>query len=105
MHPLRPVGKNNSTSFLSFGPSTALHLPAHIQICTGKCAWWTDQHPAQSCGIIFPHWPESMVINSEASPRTRLVIIVSPLYDSKVHRKIKVYHIPEQSPIFKGITL
>jgi hypothetical protein len=30
--------KNNSTSCLSFGPSTALHPPTRISICAAVCA-------------------------------------------------------------------
>jgi len=30
--------KNNSTAYLSHGPSTALHPPTHISICAGGCA-------------------------------------------------------------------
>ena len=30
--------KNNSTSCLSFGPSTALHPPTRISICAAGCA-------------------------------------------------------------------
>jgi chemotaxis protein methyltransferase CheR len=37
---------------VSFGPSSALHPPAHIPICTGECALVTNQNPAPYCGII-----------------------------------------------------
>ena len=35
---LRAPAKNNSTSCLSYGPSTALHPPTRISICAGGCA-------------------------------------------------------------------
>jgi hypothetical protein len=44
--------KNNSTSCLSFGPSSALHPPAHISICADECALMTNQNPSPYCGII-----------------------------------------------------
>jgi hypothetical protein len=35
---VRVPEKNNSTSCLSFGPSTALHPPTRISICAAGCA-------------------------------------------------------------------
>jgi hypothetical protein len=35
---LRAPEKNNSTSCLSYGPSTSLHPPTRIPICAGGCA-------------------------------------------------------------------
>jgi hypothetical protein len=49
---LRAAARNNVTSCLFFGPSTALHPPTHIPICAGGCALQTNQNPAQSCVII-----------------------------------------------------
>jgi hypothetical protein len=49
---LRASAKNNYTSCLSFGPSSALHPPAHISICTDGCALMTNQNPSPYCGII-----------------------------------------------------
>ncbi|HSM75338.1 MAG TPA: hypothetical protein VK852_11895, partial [Desulfobacterales bacterium] len=46
---LRVSARNNCTSCLSFGPSPALHSPAHIPICAGECAWVTNQNPAPYC--------------------------------------------------------
>ena len=47
-------------SCLSFGPSAALHSPAHILICTGECALQTNQNPAQSGTIIFDRDPKQI---------------------------------------------
>ena len=55
---VRASEKNNPTSCLSFGPSPALHPPAHISICADGCALVTNQNPAQSCGIIYSRDPE-----------------------------------------------
>ncbi|MDH3575271.1 MAG: hypothetical protein OEM90_16880, partial [Desulfobacteraceae bacterium] len=38
MQGIKASARNNYTFCLSFGPSTALHPPAHILICTGGCA-------------------------------------------------------------------
>ena len=35
---VRAPEKNNSTAYLSHGPSTALHPPTRISICAGGCA-------------------------------------------------------------------
>ena len=35
---LRATARNNYTSCLFIGPSTALHPPTHIPICAGGCA-------------------------------------------------------------------
>jgi hypothetical protein len=50
---IRVSARNNCTSCLSFGPSPALHSPAHIPICAGECAWVTNQNPAPYCAIIY----------------------------------------------------
>ena len=55
---VRASARNNYTSCLSFGPSTALHPQAHILICTSGCALYTNQNPAQSCAIIFCRGPK-----------------------------------------------
>jgi transposase len=49
---IRVPEKNNSTSCLSLGQSTALHPPTRISICAAGCALQTNQNPARSCGII-----------------------------------------------------
>jgi hypothetical protein len=49
---LRASAKNNSTSYWSFGPPSALHPPAHISICADECALMTNQNPSPYCGII-----------------------------------------------------
>jgi hypothetical protein len=57
-HKLRVSARNNYTSCLSFGPSPALHPPAHIPICAGECALVTNQNPAPYCAIIYCRDPE-----------------------------------------------
>jgi hypothetical protein len=56
----RVSARNNCTSCLSFGPSPALHSPAHIPICAGECAWVTNQNPAPYCVIIYCRDPYTM---------------------------------------------
>jgi hypothetical protein len=60
---LRASAINNCTSCLSFGPSPALHPPAHIPICAGGCAWVTNQNPAPYCAIIYCRDPESVIFS------------------------------------------
>jgi hypothetical protein len=55
---MRVSARNNCSSCLSFGPSPALHPPAHIPICAGECAWVTNQNPAPYCAIISCRDPE-----------------------------------------------
>jgi hypothetical protein len=57
---LKTSARNNCTSSLSFGPSPALHPPAHITICTGESAWVTNQNPAPYCAIIYCRDPDQL---------------------------------------------
>jgi len=62
MQGIRASARNNYTSCLSFGLSTALHPPAHILICTGGFALSKNQNPVQSCGIISCRDPNVLEI-------------------------------------------
>jgi hypothetical protein len=69
---LRASARNNSTSGLSFGPSPALHPPAHIPICADECAWVTNQNPAPYCAIIYCRDPnEKQVPILPLNPRRK----------------------------------
>jgi hypothetical protein len=74
---------------LSFGPSPALHAPAHIPICTGECAWVTNQNPAQDCRIIYCRDPKGGAAIASHQKSTSFVLFSPPGKSGEVSHGVR----------------